>query len=69
MLPSRLLQLSDDNSYFVWVDEGGKAARRKVSVGGFTAKGVTIVSGLSQGDKVITEGQQKVCIGTKLTTK
>lgn len=63
ILPSRLLQLGDDNSYFVWVDEGGKAMRRTVVCGEFTANGVTIIRGLSQGDKVITEGQQKVCNG------
>lgn len=69
VIPSRLLQLSDDNTCFVWVDEGGKASRRTVEVGEFTSGGVNIVSGLKNGDKVIVEGQQKVCNGTKLTLK
>ncbi len=69
MIPSRLLQLGDDNEYFVWVDENGKAVRKTVTCGDFTAQGVTIISGLSAGDKVISEGQQKVCNGTKVTTK
>lgn len=69
ILPARLLQLGDDNQYFVWIDEGSKAVKRNVSCGNFTAQGVVIASGLSVGDKVICEGQQKVCNGTKVTTK
>lgn len=69
VIPSRLLQLGDDNTYFVWVDENGKAVRRTVDVGSFTSGGVTIARGLKQGDKVITEGQQKVCNGTPVKTK
>lgn len=65
-IPSRLLQLGDDNGYFVWVDDNGKAQRRTVMVGEFTASGVTIVDGLNAGDKVITEGQQKVCVGNQV---
>lgn len=66
MIPARLLQLDDDNQYFVWVDENGKAVRKNVGCGDFTAQGVTIINGLNPGDKVITEGQQKVCNGTKV---
>lgn len=69
MIPARLLQLGDDNQYFVWVDEGGKAVRKTVTCGDFTAQGVTILSGLNAGDKVICEGQQKVCNGTKVMTR
>lgn len=69
VIPSRLLQLADDNTYFVWVDDHGKAARRTVAVGGFTAGGVAISGGLAQGDRVIAEGQQKVCDGTPIKTK
>lgn len=64
VIPARLLQLADDNTYFVWVDEGGKAARRTVACGDFTASGVVILNGLAEGDRVISEGQQKVCQGT-----
>lgn len=69
VLPSRLLQLGDDNTYFVWIAENGKAARRTVTVGDFTVNGATITSGLQPGDKVITEGQQKVCTGTRLAVR
>lgn len=66
VVPARLVQLADDNSTFVWTDEGGKAVRRPVVCGEYRADGVVIVSGLHQGDRLIIEGQQKVCNGTLL---
>ena len=47
--------------------ESGKAARRVIFCGKFTAGGVTVASGLREGDNVIVEGQQKVCEGTPVT--
>ena len=63
------MQLADDNSNFVWVDERGKAVRRKVMLGEYRSNGVVITSGLKQGDRIIAEGQQKVCSGTVLNAK
>lgn len=69
VIPSQLVQLGDDNSNFVWVDEGGKAVRRTIVTGAYQSNGVSITSGLKYGDKLIVEGQQKVSTGTKLSTK
>lgn len=69
VIPASLVQIADDNSNFVWVDEGGKAVRRSIVCGAYQSNGVVITSGLKPGDKVITEGQQKVCTGTVLKTK
>ena len=66
IIPASLVQLGDDNSNFVWVDESGKAVRRTIVCGDYISHGVSIVSGLKQGDKLIVEGQQKVCTGTAL---
>lgn len=66
VIPASLVQLGDDNSNFVWVDEGGKAVRRTIVCGEYMSNGVSIVSGLKSGDKLIVEGQQKVCTGTPL---
>ena len=63
------MQLADDNSNFVWVDESGKAMRRSITLGEYSSNGVSIVSGLKSGDKVIVEGQQKVSTGTAIKTK
>ena len=76
VIPANVLQLDDNNEYFVWLNNGGKASKRIVSCGDFTANGVIVscgdftangvivVSGLHAGDEVIVEGQQKVCEGT-----
>ena len=66
VIPASLVQIADDNSRFVWVDEGGKAVRRSITLGEYQSNGVVITSGLKQGDKLIVEGQQKVCSGTKV---
>lgn len=63
VIPTQLLQLADDNSYFVYLDKGGKAVRCKVECREFTAAGALISAGLSNGDRVITEGRQKVYDG------
>lgn len=68
VLPADVIQLDESNSYFVWVkDVKGKASKRVITCGQFTATGVRVVSGLHDGDEVIIEGQQKVCEGTPLT--
>ena len=69
VIPANVIQLGDDNSCFVWVDEKGKAARRTVVCREFRAEGVVIASGLTTGDKLIVEGQQKVCTGTTVKAK
>lgn len=69
VIPAALIQLGDDNSNFVWVDEKGKAVRRTVVCGEYSSNGVSIVSGLTSGDRLIVEGQQKVCSGTPVKSK
>jgi len=69
VIPANLLQLDDDSSNFVWIDEGGKAVRRTVVCGEYQSNGVQILSGLKIGDKLIVEGQQKVCFGTAVKVK
>lgn len=69
VVPAALIQIGEGNSSFVWVNEDGKAARRPVTCGTYVSSGVTIVSGLKPGDKVICEGQQKVCTGTPVIVK
>lgn len=63
-IPAYVVQLSEDNSYFVWTVKENKAKRTPVVVSTFTADGVVVTSGLKPGDRIITEGQQKVCENT-----
>lgn len=66
VIAANLIQIDENNNYFVWLNDKGKASKRIFACGDFTPTGVTVVSGLNAGDEIIVEGQQKVCEGTKL---
>lgn len=67
VIPANIVQLDETNNLFVWIDNEGKASKRIITGGDFTANGITILAGLKEGDRIITEGQHKVCEGSKLT--
>lgn len=67
IIPAQIVQLDEKNQTFVWINENGTAKRRFISCGDYTATGVVVLSGLSNGDEIITEGQQKVCENTMLS--
>lgn len=69
ILPAHIVQIDENNNEFVWLAVGGKAVKRIVTVGGFTADGVTVTSGLADGDMVITAGAQKVSEGMRVEIK
>lgn len=66
VLPAQAVMLADDNSNFVWVDNNGVAERRAVVCSGFVPDGVTVSSGLAEGDRVVWRGQQKICSGMNI---
>lgn len=67
VLPPHIVQLDEKNRTFVWVAVGGRAEKRIIVCGDYTAEGVMVNQGLQEGDQIITEGQQKVCNGTKIS--
>lgn len=67
IVPARIVQLDEKNRSFVWIDNNGVAEKRVISCGDFAGDGVVITSGLKVEDRIIVEGQQKVCNGTKIT--
>ena len=69
VIPAHVVQIDELNNEFVWLAVDGKAVKRLVTVGDFTAEGVTITSGLADGDMVITAGAQKVSEGMRVKTK
>lgn len=66
IVPARIVQLDEKNRSFVWIDNNGVAEKRVISCGGFSGDGVVVASGLKADDRIIVEGQQKVCNGTKI---
>ena len=65
VLPQQAIMVSGQDK-FVWVVKGGKAERRSITTGDITNEGVIIESGLSKGESVIVEGQEKVSNGTSV---
>ena len=66
IIPAHVVQIDEKNNEFVWLAVGGKATKRVITCGEFTASGVVVTSGLAAGDRIITKGQQKVSEGTKV---
>lgn len=66
-LPLTTVQKDADGSLFVWTIDNAKTAHRtKVTVGGTTGNHITIIEGLDIGQRVVTEGYQKLSEGTKV---
>jgi len=69
VIPIGIIQNTSDGQKFVWTDQGGTAKRTLVITGVAKGNGVEIVSGLSAGDRIITEGYQKISDGDKISGK
>jgi RND family efflux transporter MFP subunit len=66
-LPIPAVQKAADGSLFVWtVAADGTAHRAKVSIGATSGNNVAITDGLSIGQRIVTEGYQKLSEGTKV---
>ena len=66
IIPNRSVQIAPDNRQFVWIADGNIATRRFITVGSLTNYGVTVESGLSEGERLIVEGGDKISEGTKI---
>ena len=65
IVPANAVLINQEGK-FVWVDEDGRATRRKITLAGYSGTGVIVIEGLQVGDKVIVEGYQKVSEGMKV---
>jgi multidrug efflux pump subunit AcrA (membrane-fusion protein) len=66
-LPVTTVQKAADGSLFVWtVAKDSTAHRSKVSIGETNGNHVAIKDGLDMGQRVVTEGYQKLSEGTKV---
>jgi RND family efflux transporter MFP subunit len=59
VVPQQAIQISGQDKY-VWTVKDGKAHRQLVTTGDIINEGVAIESGLTSGDIVIVEGQNKI---------
>lgn len=65
VIPRSLIQRDHEKRY-VWVDGGGIASRKYIETGEESGIDVEVISGLSAGDKIITQGASMLEEGIKL---
>jgi len=66
-LPITAVQKAADGSLFVWtVAKDSTAHRAKVSIGATNGNHVAITDGLDMGQRIVTEGYQKLSEGSKV---
>jgi len=63
IIPNKSVQISPDNRHFVWMADGNIATRRFITVGLLSDYGVIVENGLSEGEKLIVEGCNKISEG------
>lgn len=66
IIPSASVMI-DEKGRYVWIAENGKAYKRHVTIDGFSGQGVVVVSGLAEGDMIITRGIQKISTGMDIS--
>ena len=67
MVPVTAVQKKSDGSLFVWtVGKDSTAHRATVTIGQTQGNYVSVIDGLSMGDRIATEGYQKLSEGTKV---
>lgn len=62
VIPASVVR-TDATGRYVWTVTGDTVHKRYITAGSFSGKGITVDEGLAPGDKVITEGIQKVSSG------
>jgi multidrug efflux pump subunit AcrA (membrane-fusion protein) len=66
-LPVTAVQKAANGSLFVWtVTSDSTAHRAKVTIGANNGNHVAIMDGLNMGQRIVTEGYQKLSEGTKV---
>ncbi len=66
-IPVTAVQRGTDKSHFVWIiDKDNTAHRNKVSIGSTSGNYIGITEGIKVGQRIVTEGYQKLSEGTKV---
>ena len=67
MLPVTAVQKNADGSLFVWtIDKDSTAHRTMVGIGETKGNRIAITTGIGSGQRIVTEGYQKLSEGTKV---
>ena len=66
-VPVASIQKKTDGSLFVWtVGDDSRARRRSVRTGAASGNRIAVAEGLAEGERIVTEGWQKLSEGTKV---
>ncbi len=65
-LPIRAVQQTGDGHRFVWTVRGDSAVRTPVVTGRIADNNITITDGIKPGDRIVTDGMQKIGEGSKV---
>ena len=65
-LPVRAVQQAGDGSRFVWKVNGDSVTRTTVTTGRLVNNSITVISGVHAGDRIVTDGMQKIGQGSKV---
>lgn len=65
-LPVRAVQQAGDGSRFVWKVCGDSVVRTAVTTGRLVNNSITITDGIGAGDRIVTDGMQKIGEGSKV---
>jgi len=68
VVPQQAIQISGQDK-FIWIVKDGKAHRQGVTTGDVINEGVVVETGLTSGDVIIVEGQNKVSEDVKVKRK
>ena len=68
IIPATAVATGEEGRY-VWTVEDGIVHKRSVTVDGYSGRGVSIGSGLADGDVIIVSGLRKICSGMKVETQ
>ncbi|MCD7900618.1 MAG: efflux RND transporter periplasmic adaptor subunit [Bacteroides sp.] len=69
VVPANAIQVNHTGEGFVWLVENNRARKRIVKTGRLSDDGVIITGGLTIGEQVIVEGNQKVSEGIKVAVR
>ncbi|WP_310993954.1 efflux RND transporter periplasmic adaptor subunit [Aequorivita marina] len=68
-IPAEAIVRDANNIVYVFVIDGDKAIKKRVSIGGFNANEVVVLDGLSEKDTIVIAGQRTLKDGQTITTR
>jgi RND family efflux transporter MFP subunit len=70
VIPASCVQLYENNVRYVWViNNNNKVHLRQITVSSYSQDGVVVLNGLQSGERIVTEGFQKISEGSAVIGK